>query len=457
MKVGSHDTSSTGIATNLSCRTDLSIAGLTSLSYFTLVLSDVAQGDVDEGFDEEFEDKDINDINDTDPEPNNFELSDLDPKELQQLLNDPQFDLGVDVLEQPHQILSPINSTSYNFSPSPCSPYQAMVTSSPCETTTTTPTEMSRSLYYNDYNLGGVENPPSVQSNHSASTSASYASTSASYASRVDDLSLPMLHSDHDAFPDSTSEVLSLLSEGEGPVVDPTTPEHSPPQYQTSPVLTTAASGGLDLADTGTLLDNLIELSTSLSAEASVDTHSMYMFGNGSGQLNLSPSASSTTAGVTTNVITLMHSNMLSQPSAADRPSIPLTPRRPTPTSLVSYQQPSRHSTSRSPAPSPSPKSPGEQELSDEDRKLVDMPYYQFRKMLDDPSIPERRKEEVKSVRRKGRNKIAAKVCRHKKLHMIMGLEQEVEQLRKAKSNIALKTKTLEKEIAELKKRCHTR
>ena len=423
-----------------------------------------AQGDVDEGFDEEFEERDLNDA---EPEPSQFELSDLDPKELQQLLEmDPHlpnmedFDLGVDVLEQPRPILSPATiRNSSPFSSSPCSLYQAMVTTSPSTMTTTpTPTNVGRSLYYNDC---AVENPPSVQSNHSTSTSASQTS----HTSMVGE-SLALLNSDPDAFPDSTSEVLSLLSEGD--VVS--SPSYHSPPHETSPVLTTA--GGLDLAETGNLL-NLIELTTSLSADANIDTHSMYMFGNGTGQLNMSLSGHGTitptasTAGgmsptaissapntVATNVITLMDSTMLPQ----TRASIPLARPRPTPPStLNSYQHSNRQSASLSRTPSPSPRSPAEQELSSEDKKLVDMPYYQFRKLLDDPGVPEKRKEEVKNIRRKGRNKIAAKACRNKKLHMIMGLEKEVEQLRKAKSQIALKTKTLEKEIAELKKRCHNR
>ena len=423
--------------------------------FLVTALSDVeleAQGDVDEGFDEEFEDKDINDA---EPGPDTFQLSDLDPKELQQLLDDTQlpnledYDLGVDVLEQPHPILSPATITSYNFSSSPCSPYQSMVTTSPCPTTSTTttptPTEMDRSLYYNDYNIS-MENPSSVQSSHSSVTSASHASI-------VEELPLAMLQSEHDTFPDSTSEVLSLLSEGELATVDSVgTPEHSPPQT------TVTTSCGLDLAETGNLLlDNLIELSTSLSAEASVDTRSMYMFGNGTGQLNLSPSlAGQTRIPGATNVVTLMDSTMIPPPSqerATISPHItaPAPPQRAT----SPYQNSNRHSKSLSPAPSP--KSPAEQEMSSEDKQLVDMPYYQFRKILDDSSIPEKRKEEIKNIRRKGRNKIAAKVCRNKKMHLIMGLEKEVEQLRKAKLNIALKTKALEKEIAELKRKCHNR
>ena len=389
----------------------------------------------DEGFEEEFEERDV-------PEPNNFELGDLDPKELQQLLEDPQlpnledFDLGVDVLDSEsitaagsfsHPHTSPYPPTSpYPTSPypptspfAPTSPYQAMVTSSP------TP-QMNELNLYNDYNLSEsffCEDPPSVQSNV----------TSSSHS--VEDLPLGML-----------------------PPPDSCPPQHRspspcplPPTYhqQASPVLTTAATTGIDLAETTNFLstDTLIGLSTALNAEDSI-AQSMYMFGNGTGHLSLLPPATTVPA-TPPQVVTLMDSAMLPVTSQVVQPreSLSLTP--PPQLSPVSRRP------SPSPSPTPSPGSTGQQ-LSTEDAKLVDMPYYQFRKLLDDPNIPEKRKEDIKNVRRRGRNKTAAKLCRNKKLQMIMGLEQEVEQLRKTKTLISMRTQNLEREISELKK-CHNR
>lgn len=392
---------------------------------------EMEQGDVDEGFDEEFEfeDKDINE-----PEPtNHFELGDLDPKELQQLLDDPQlpnledFDLGVDVLdsEQAHPILSPLMRNAGSYSPVASSPYQSNAT--PLDT------------YYNEYNLTESfcsDDPPSVRSNISA------------LSHRVEeDLSLAMLAGN--MLPDSTSSDLG------GPVtstVDTTTPVEyqGPPQHHSQP------AGGLDLSEASQLLsaDTLIsELSTALSSEAIVDTQSMYMFGNGSAHLNLSPNNQQNSS----SVITLLDSAMFPMSSQALQ-TPPSTNRNtfttPPPPSPISPRHSSERSASLSPAASPMPAEP---KLTEEDKKLIDIPYYQFRKMLDDPSIPERRKEDIKSIRRKGRNKMAAKVCRTKKLSLIMGLEQEVEQLRKAKSQIAFKKHSLEREITELKKKCHNR
>jgi hypothetical protein len=386
---------------------------------------EMEQGDVDEGFDEEFEDKDLNE-----PEPsNNFQFEDLDPKELQQLLDDPQlpnledFDLGVDVLdsEQAHPILSPSMRNSGSYSPVASSPYQNII--SPA-----TPIDS----YYNSHNLDlsdSFEDPPSVQSNISA------------LSMHAEDLPLSMLVATGcDMVPDSTTTGLS------GPDTS-TSPSGLPPQHP--------GPGGLDLSEASQLLsaDMLIELSTALSSEASLDTESMYMFGNGSASLSLNQQNTSSS------VITLLDSAtmdsttmfpVMSQSMARITPTLP-NPLHPSYETPVSPRQSRNRSISLSPAPST------ESKISEEDQKLIDMPYYQFRKLLDDQSISDTRKEEIKSVRRKGRNKVAAKACRTKKLSLIMGLEQEVEQLRKAKSQIAIKTISLEREIAELKKRCHNR
>lgn len=397
---------------------------------------EMEQGDVDEGFDEEFEDKDLNEA-----EPiNHFQLGDLDPKELQQLLDDPQlpnledFDLGVDVLdsEQAHPILSPTGTMRNTglYSPVPSSPYQSNFSPAPIDS------------YYNDYNLSESfcsEDPPSVQSNISA------------LSLQAEDLSLAMLTADCNILPDSTSDLSPDTVDT--PSGHQSSPQHHPP----SPVPPSA--GGLDLSEASQLLsaDTLIELSTALSSEAIVDTQSMYMFGNGSAHLNLSPNGSQQNS---SSVITLldsvamfpMNSEPLQTPPSPDRNNFTTPPPR------SSFHRAPRQSSKRSASlsPAPSPKSV-ESKLSEEDKKLIDMPYYQFRKLLDDPSIPERRKEEIKNIRRKGRNKVAAKVCRSKKIHLIMGLEKEVEQLRKAKSQIEMRTMSLEREIEELKKKCHNR
>lgn len=95
-------------------------------------------------------------------------------------------------------------------------------------------------------------------------------------------------------------------------------------------------------------------------------------------------------------------------------------------------------------------KSPGN--LSKE--KLVDMPFYQFKKILDDPNVDPTDKEEAKNIRKRGKNKVAAKNCRQKKIEVVMGLQQEVDKMKEEKKRLDLKCQGLEREINKLKQRC---
>lgn len=111
-----------------------------------------------------------------------------------------------------------------------------------------------------------------------------------------------------------------------------------------------------------------------------------------------------------------------------------------------------------SPASSYASLSPGPvdntQTLTPEKQKLVDMPFHQFKKILDDPTVPEKDKEDIKAVRRRGKNKEAAKNCRKKKLSVLCGLQQEVDQLKLAINRHNQKTRSLEQAIAFYKTRC---
>ena len=86
--------------------------------------------------------------------------------------------------------------------------------------------------------------------------------------------------------------------------------------------------------------------------------------------------------------------------------------------------------------------------------KIVHMPFYQFKQILDSTSIPDQKKDNIKTVRRRGKNKIAAKVCRQRKMDLVMGLQQEIESLRAQKIKITGKTDALVREIELLKNRC---
>lgn len=82
------------------------------------------------------------------------------------------------------------------------------------------------------------------------------------------------------------------------------------------------------------------------------------------------------------------------------------------------------------------------------------MPFYQFKKILDDPSVDPTEKEEVKTIRKRGKNKVAAKNCRQKKIEVVMGLQQEVERMKEEKKRLDSKCQGLEREINSLKQRC---
>ena len=86
--------------------------------------------------------------------------------------------------------------------------------------------------------------------------------------------------------------------------------------------------------------------------------------------------------------------------------------------------------------------------------KIVDMPFYQFKKILDDPSVDTSEKEQAKNIRKRGKNKVAAKNCRQKKIEVVMGLQQEVDRMKEEKKRLDMKCQGLEREINQMKQRC---
>ena len=92
--------------------------------------------------------------------------------------------------------------------------------------------------------------------------------------------------------------------------------------------------------------------------------------------------------------------------------------------------------------------------LPDSRDKIVDMPFYQFKKILDDPNVDCDKKEEVKNIRKRGKNKVAAKNCRQKKIEVVLGLQQEVDQMKDDKKRLNMRCQGLEREINMLKQRC---
>ena len=86
--------------------------------------------------------------------------------------------------------------------------------------------------------------------------------------------------------------------------------------------------------------------------------------------------------------------------------------------------------------------------------QLVDMPFYQFKRIVDNPSLHESERTLVKTIRRRGKNKVAAKNCRQRKLGVLSCLQQEIDRLKAEKSTVVMRSQSLEREIDLLRKRC---
>ena len=89
--------------------------------------------------------------------------------------------------------------------------------------------------------------------------------------------------------------------------------------------------------------------------------------------------------------------------------------------------------------------------------ELISMPFYKFKRLLDDPSLSSDDKRQAKAIRKKGKNKSAARDCRQRKMAMLDGLEQEViilqqqhAALLKQKAQLFAETKLWETKCASL-------
>ena len=103
-----------------------------------------------------------------------------------------------------------------------------------------------------------------------------------------------------------------------------------------------------------------------------------------------------------------------------------------------------------------------EQSVSSHDRlpsheEVVSMPFYKFKRLLDSPSLSGDDKLKAKAIRKKGKNKSAARNCRERKMAMLEGLDQEVAILQqqrasllKQKAQLFAETKLWETKCASL-------
>ncbi len=82
------------------------------------------------------------------------------------------------------------------------------------------------------------------------------------------------------------------------------------------------------------------------------------------------------------------------------------------------------------------------------------MPYYQFKKIIDNGEVSETDRSIAKTIRRRGKNKVAAKNCRQRKLDMLDGLQSEIDKLKVAKIKVEVKVRSLQKEIEAVRNHC---
>ena len=111
--------------------------------------------------------------------------------------------------------------------------------------------------------------------------------------------------------------------------------------------------------------------------------------------------------------------------------------------------------TSSDGTPSPFNRSRGSSssEVGPEKDQFIKMPFYDFKKILDDPAVSERDKDDVKGIRRRGKNKVAAKVCRQRKLDLINGLQYEIDLLKGEKDKLLDRTKAEQQRLQWYKHR----
>lgn len=87
--------------------------------------------------------------------------------------------------------------------------------------------------------------------------------------------------------------------------------------------------------------------------------------------------------------------------------------------------------------------------------ELIQMPYYEFKKILESPDVAERDKHSMKAVRKKGKNKDAARDCRKRKMEVVRRLEKDIKELKGQKTVLAVRALKLQRDI-ELSKRVFT-
>ena len=87
------------------------------------------------------------------------------------------------------------------------------------------------------------------------------------------------------------------------------------------------------------------------------------------------------------------------------------------------------------------------------ERQVVDMPVHELNRLLYQSKLTEAEISLVKETRRRGKNKVAARNCRKRKLDTISELEKEVEELKGKKSKLAEQKASIENELQTYKEK----
>jgi FtsZ-binding cell division protein ZapB len=410
------------------------------------------------------------------------------------------FDLGVDMFDSTEQTIptsEPLKSPAFGqLSPAgPGSPYQLVATSSPIPVP---PHDIHSQNDYNEYlnHSGSNSSGSPAYSQHSGGYMPSTTTDEDELAmllcedltggelnviTSTPSLSLPMSTCGQHTTAystmamDFTSQPVSYTSSTFGSQVDPSF---------TTPTLTSVHMGQpslMDLAEASQLAALTGDAGLlSMTTVGQLDTTPM--ISSSSADINFSSSMNSCLplSGVASSVAA--GAQVCSRSSQTQQNNGRLTRSLSPAPSHAHSPAASYHRQSHSPSPSPRtnqysissvgssssgacyfPPSPGECNSPSSSKSpgngvstdtFVEMPFYQFKKILDDPSVDPTKKEEVKSIRKRGKNKVAAKNCRQKKIEVVMGLQQEVDKMKEEKKRLDSKCKGLEREINSLKQRC---
>ena len=86
--------------------------------------------------------------------------------------------------------------------------------------------------------------------------------------------------------------------------------------------------------------------------------------------------------------------------------------------------------------------------------ELISMPFYKFKRLLENPLLSKDEKLRAKAVRKKGKNKSAARHCRQRKMAKLEGLEQEISVLQQQRTLLLKQKAQLFAETKHWETRC---